>query len=518
MEKAKGTAVNFDCDVLYHIYKSCGGDMTDFEGTLRSYIRGYAGKGVSDLMMNCFGQSSICPTEVFTWAAEKYQQKQEHGVAVDYTENIWLRSIAESYKALEQDPFEIMLEEAKSCGIRSWISVRMNDAHCLAQETWFGRGDIFYEAVEKGMVIGDEVAGSYYGKCLDFGWEYIREKKFAYLCEMIDRYDMDGLELDFQREIFCFDYVNNPDCCEIMTEFMKRVRTYLRSMEQKRGHKILLCVRVVPDIAHNKAFGFDTEEWVSLGLVDVLVPTSRWECSDSTMQISDWKELVKGTPVEIYAGMEVLLRFPVFQTLETVKGFAAQYLDAGADKIYLYNFFRLRAKDMQEQDFKAYEDYEYYLKNVERDDFLRDVWEACSAEENCKRGVRRHVMTFREDCMIPRTEKNRQHYRPLPARITGEQVFYLETGDCQERKVTLYLGVRRQDAEPSVRVDKAAALSLGITDEAYVCHPVLAAQGRTGYEEMAVYAYEATVSAGNTREIAVSGSDLVLQYLEIKVE
>ena len=515
MRNKIGTAVNIDGDYLYHIYRSCDGDVTNIEETLRSYIRGYAGKGISDLLINCFTQMSMYPSKTRFFAGDKFDMKEENGIPVDYTDNIWVRSIKESHEAAKQDPLEVMLEESKKCNMRTWISVRMNDAHLLEQETSFLRGTMYYEAVKRDMVIGEEIAGSYFARCQDYGYEYIREKMFDYLSETVDRYDMDGLELDFQRDIFCFNYIKNPDCHKIMTEFIKKLRALLKKKEQERGHAILLGVRVVPDIAHNKIFGFDVEEWVKMGLVDVLVPTPRWEVSDSTMDISSWKELVKGTDVEIYAGIEWLLALPVFQSVETVKGFAAQYLAAGADKIYLFNYFRCRAKDMHKDDFKTEEAYQKYLENEQKDEFLKENWENCASSENCQKGIRRHVMTHREDCMVPLGEAK---IRPLPSVINGEKVFSLETGDCQSRKVTLYVGVKKGEKAPEICVDGMAADCLGNTEDAFLSQAKLVDGAERRTEKMELYAYAVTAAKGNKREILVKGNNVTVNYLEMKIE
>jgi len=47
------------------------------------------------------------------------------------------------------------------------------------------------------------------------------------------------------------------------------------------------------------------------------------------MDISKWKELVRGTSVKIYAGIEMSVYFPAYQSIETIKGFASQYFDTG---------------------------------------------------------------------------------------------------------------------------------------------------------------------------------------------
>lgn len=265
MKREAGTVVNIDGDLFYWIYKSCGGDVTDVEETLASYVRGYADKGISDLLFCCFCQNSLFPTKVLSWRGDKLTQKEENRGAVDYSETPQVRAVTDIYGAMTQDPIAFLLEETRRNGMNAWLSMRMNDAHFNHQPTCWIHGDIYYEAKEKGMMIGD-VTGRYYEECLDYGAAYVREKMVAYLCECVDKYDVDGLELDFMREIFCFDYKKNPDCHIIMTEFMARVRACVRAKEKERGYRIRLAVRLCRAIEDNKIFGFDAAEWVRRGL------------------------------------------------------------------------------------------------------------------------------------------------------------------------------------------------------------------------------------------------------------
>lgn len=199
-------------------------------------------------------------------------------------------------------------------------------------------------------------------------------------------------------------------------------------------------------------------------LVDVLIPSSRWTSTDSDMPIADWKKMAEGTDVEIWAGLETHLNEPILQSTETVKGFAAQYFDAGADKIYLYNYFRQRARERKTCDFEKQEDREIYLLGVEQDGFVPAVWDACSAVEKAKSGTRRHVVTYRENCTKPFREGE---YRPLPMTLDGETAFTMQTGDCENKRVTLFVGVAQGDATPDITVDGTSVPRLGITDDAY---------------------------------------------------
>lgn len=153
-----------------------------------------------------------------------------------------------------------------------------------------------------------------------------------------------------------------------------------------------------------------------------------------------------------------------------------------------------------------------------KDNELTAAWKACSSVENAKAGVRRHVMTYREDCMTP---KGATPYRPLPVAIDGEKTMTLQTGDCAGAKTTLYLGVSPESKLAEVIVDGKKAVCKGKAQDSYMQNPKRDCDEDRDMAKMLrdseYYAYEFTAGKGNVREIVVTGNG-TLKYLEIKIE
>ncbi len=82
------------------------------------------------------------------------------------------------------------------------------------------------------------------GALPDFAHEEVREHRFQIIKEMIERYDLDGIELDFQRHGFYFRQSRIADGMPLMTELIQRIRGVFDDFEQRRGHPICLMVRV----------------------------------------------------------------------------------------------------------------------------------------------------------------------------------------------------------------------------------------------------------------------------------
>ena len=531
---AKGTYVNIDADIFAYLWYGCKGDFSNIEKKLELYIEGYKGHGIHDLMFCVLCQSSVIPSEHIGFSRDAYNRKWENGREVDYTSESHIRATNEIYSRID-DPYAYMIELARRAGIRPWLSYRMNDCHhSHAEVAAFRCDEIYYTAKRNGWFIGDHVAGEYYGECIDYSVEYFRNLHLKYIRESLEKYDVYGIELDFLREIFCFDYLARNDCAEIMTDFIREVRRITDEIGERRGHKIKLLVRVVRDIENNLIFGFDVRRWAELGLVDIISPCSRWQTTDSDMPISDWCDMLKPYGVEVLAGLEYFLWDRIAVDDDSMRALTAQYIDDGADGIYLYNYYReaVLLPDMSK----------WYLENPdftisaegatatlsEREKRLWEgpdlaaidarkvpMWEIAADPDNSRNGVRRHVMTFTEPSLVP---KGGNAYRPLPVRIAGELTLEKMTGNTEGREVVLYIGLHKGDKLPTVTVDGAPAEYIGTTVDSYIQNPVDEGNISKSYAEFCYHAYKVAPSAAVRRKITFRSAEATLEYLEIKVE
>ena len=301
---------------------------------LYPFVDAYAGTQITDILFDVFCQYSAVDSAIWSSCRDKYLQKEENGLAVDYTDRY--KGIC-AFHANGIDPYSVWFARCRERELYPWLSVRMNDCHCPDEEACFLRSDFFYEARAKGWTVGEKYG--YYRWCFDYAVPEVRRRMLGYIAELLDRYDVDGLELDFQRELFCFNYVNCPGRLEIMNGFMREVRGLVRGAERRLGHPVRLSVRIQRDIAQNRIYGFDAETWVHEGLVDLIVVSPRWTTNDSDMPLDAWKRAFP--EVEIAAGLTdlILQRWDLNASPAALAGYALQYLQEGADSIYLYNLF-----------------------------------------------------------------------------------------------------------------------------------------------------------------------------------
>ena len=228
-------------------------------------------------------------------------------------------------------------------GLSPWLSVRMNDVHNGAQAGHFKHGSFVKAHPEFRRKTGRSDYSSY---TLDYAREEVREHYLKLIRELLARYDMDGLELDFMREPFLFSDGEEAAGARILTGWLtEKVRPLVAEAAARRGRPMLLSARVPSDPDTATALGFDVKTWMATGLFDVLVPTPRWATLEFDMPWEKWRTLrgAQSSPA-LLAGMEAGYRpCPSVKqqtvTRELLRGAASAALAAGAEGIYTFNFF-----------------------------------------------------------------------------------------------------------------------------------------------------------------------------------
>ncbi len=329
----KGIVINYDLNTVTFPYLSQFLGRTSVSPEeLYPVVDVYADSQVETVFFNTFCQFSLSPSKVWSTFEDRYQTKMENGVAVDYTKP--LESVHHVQTVLGMDIFKIWIDRCREKGITPGLTIRMNDCHESHLSTTFIRSSFFFEAAAKGWTIGPRYG--YQHICYNYAVPEVRTKMLDYIKEQLELYDVDALELDFLREMNCFDYLKDPECHKIMNDFMRTVRGIVDEYELKRGHDIELSARLMRDIDQCKTYGFDVRTWYEENLVDALVVGPRWYTCDSDIPLDTW---LKAFPkLKIQACIETLM-LGTGTTYEQANGLAVQYLSEGSEGIYLCNFF-----------------------------------------------------------------------------------------------------------------------------------------------------------------------------------
>ena len=237
----------------------------------------------------------------------------------------------ESVLKEREDYFQAMADRCRQIGIQFFVTVRMNDAHD-SPKGW-NAVDLYsqYKRAHPELLLGDAVHPSF-ATGFDFAYEQVRQNKFKVIEEIVQDYDLDGIELDFLRHPAFF----KPDEAfrnrHLITQLVRRVRALVDRASASRGKPFRLAARV--PFTFNLAFklGFDVPTWIEEGLLDVVTAgTPRGHESDLSMR--EYVEFVGGRDLTLLG--QIGLYHPAEQTRAT----ALNYWKQGVDGIYLFNWY-----------------------------------------------------------------------------------------------------------------------------------------------------------------------------------
>jgi hypothetical protein len=277
-------------------------------------------------------------------------QKSQPGQDSILTEN--MKQYGENFLALQQqgtDIIQLCINRAKQLGMEAFITMRMNDLHFTDPQLYApaAQSDFWLQHPEYRM--GD-YPGWHADGALNFAHEAVRQYKLNLIREQCERFDLDGLELDFMRFLVYFPYSKGRDYLDVMTDFIRKARTIADEVGEQRGRKILLAVRVPPRIDLCLDKGLDVPTWAQENLIDMITVAAHWT-DDPALPVSQFKKDLGEVDIPIYASLESGNYHPrEFRSHGMYRAAAAHCLNQGADGIYLFNFFFQEFFENQDKD------------------------------------------------------------------------------------------------------------------------------------------------------------------------
>jgi hypothetical protein len=252
------------------------------------------------------------------------------------------RSMVHSMWALDHQGVDYVARTVSRCRLRGmapWVSLRMNDVHFNDNMAHPFHPEFWRDSERwRGGSMG------YFQRGLDYGQPEVREMYRKLIVETLERYDIDGLELDFMREPYLFREGEEQQGAAILTQWLREVRKLVEETAVKRGHPVSLGVRVPSRVEVAQGWGLDAVAWAKEGLVDLVVVTPRWGTLEYDIPVAEWKTLLESTGVTLAGGLEILCRpMPVSPahhvTPAQAAGAATAVFSGGADDVYLFNYF-----------------------------------------------------------------------------------------------------------------------------------------------------------------------------------
>ncbi len=342
---------NEDCTAFF-----CSFGFSADEAGARKYLAQHLEAGsdsVKIMMLNTQGQKYMRPAWTL-FERDEQGQFSYKGKPINGTLNTMynrMRSMSEA----GVDVWRVWIAQCREVGVSPWISLRMNDVHGADEEDSYMMYELWRQHHEYWL-------NTYYPKFdwfarqLDYAHPEVRKYYMDIVAELLERYDCDGIELDFMRFGHVFRYGHELEDAHFLTEFVREARRRCDEKAKAVGHKVGLAVRVPADPRDAHDRGFDVETWLDEGLVDILTPTVFWSTNWDDVPVHIWRKLVRNR-VLLAIGIESRNCPPGLR--EAVNCFAPSgepftnaladlYYARGADAVYTFNCFRDNRKFYRE--------------------------------------------------------------------------------------------------------------------------------------------------------------------------
>lgn len=252
-----------------------------------------------------------------------------------WVHNLWLLA----QRGLDHP--QIWVDRCRHHQIEGWLTMRMNDCHHNPAPTAFWHSSLWQERPDlHRAAYRDE---GWFETAFDYGKPEVVAHHMALLRELCERYDVDGIELDWVRWIKNFRPGGEVEGLRILNDFMREARTLTKSAAKRLGHPVKLGVRLPTRVQDCVAWGYDLYTWAKEGLVDqiILAPFLSQSCFE--FEIPLWKALF-GDKVKIIAQSDNAMHTwpdagPITQVhdYKLLWGSAAAAFEEGADGIAIFN-------------------------------------------------------------------------------------------------------------------------------------------------------------------------------------
>ncbi|MDX9978441.1 MAG: hypothetical protein RBU25_00205 [Lentisphaeria bacterium] len=356
-------------------YQSYREDVGDAQAT--GFVEELAGTAVDTLMccpqawMTPLWPSAIDPK----WRDEAPGQTEPPAEADrTYFEKAYWRM--RRYMLQGKDPVALSLAAARRIGIDFFLSYRMNEIHYVRYPDCPTHSRFWREHPEWRLHPGPA------GAPLNYLVPEVRARYLAILAELAERYDLDGLELDFMRHPTLFPSGREAEGIPVLTGFVRAVRAMLDRVGAARGRRLPLGVRVPRSPALALAAGMDVPAWDREGLVDMVNASPHFR-HILGVDIAGYKAALRHA--RVYGEMHFNTRAGATPngycnninrrtTPRLYETAALHFLDQGADGLSFFNFAYTRDHSFAEPRRRGYPGVEppfAVLRSILDEDHLR---------------------------------------------------------------------------------------------------------------------------------------------------
>ncbi|HLA85792.1 MAG TPA: dockerin type I domain-containing protein [Thermoguttaceae bacterium] len=321
------------------IYNNDGGDMIDTDdhtpqGLLDVQTSGIAGTQADSLYYvsrsSGFGlfTHNTSVGEIFTSTGGRYYNNMTQDLINQGTDTV-----------------KVMNDFAHANNMEFVWSMRMNDTHDASGESYlyaFPQLKVDHPEWLMGTISDPPAYGQW--SAIDYGVAEVRSLALAYVQEVCQNYDVDGVELDFCRHPYFFrSHAEGGTATDtdrgLMTQLMRDIRTMTEQVGMERGSPILVSVRIPDSMGICNGVGLDVPQWLQEGLIDTMAVSDYYRAEEWSASVALGHEY----DVPVYAclaesrmgGDAGVIR----KSYDSYMGRASAAWAEGVDGIYMFNYF-----------------------------------------------------------------------------------------------------------------------------------------------------------------------------------
>ena len=330
-----------------HFFSSRPPEAMTLEG-LRAWVDGYAGSKVTHLF--------LCPNAMRASFRSRTREAIWDPVAGLEPDGRWPQNAKRLHNA-GLDPYAIWIARAREKNLSPWLSMRMNDVHGVDNPESFMHSSFWRQHPEMRRVPGGPTT-PWVNHALNYTHAAVREHQLAFVRELLERYDPDGLELDWMRFGHHLTPGHEREEAGKLDDFVREVRELTAHHGRRRGHPLLLGVRVPADPDAAAGLGLDALRWARAGLVDLIVTGPFFSTSDFDIPLERWRDRLGPDLARVVLAPALEHNSRAWPTATTVpndlavaRGFAASAWSRGADSLYLFNWMDSETRPVSAADY-----------------------------------------------------------------------------------------------------------------------------------------------------------------------
>jgi hypothetical protein len=262
------------------------------------------------------------------------------------------------------DPLAVVLERAQVRQLPVLAGFRINrffQAHGV--ESWFEKNPHVVLSAASCPFYPDQMS-------VNLALPEVREHFVEGSIDVVERYEVEGLHLEFMRAIPFFER-DEPDKVEHVNTFLRMLRKELDRIGQRRGRRVKLSIwtgtpenyRVIrkglfpPEFCDLSFHGIDPQTWMAEGLVDILM-VSVWSAPEGRrgqpVDMAPWMEMARGTGTTILGEIDNATALPDPEHLREAEG-VIRLTSETSDGVYLFNTGPYELAFLLEHAAKSYE-------------------------------------------------------------------------------------------------------------------------------------------------------------------